>query len=58
MLRDTVEHKLDHYEKIIKKLERKYGVSFGDFSKKLEREATINMLGAWRKTGESHSYPI
>ena len=53
-----MEHKLDHYEKIIKKLERKYGVSFGDFSKKLEREATINMLGAWRKTGESHSYPI
>jgi len=38
LLRDAVEHKRDRYEKIINKLERKYGVSFGDFSKKLERE--------------------
>nr|QNO49660.1 hypothetical protein FBMMOPGC_00007 [Methanosarcinales archaeon ANME-2c ERB4]QNO50107.1 hypothetical protein GDOAKEED_00011 [Methanosarcinales archaeon ANME-2c ERB4] len=71
LLESTVEHKLNHYEQIIKKLERKYDVSFGDFSKKLERgatiteeddwmewEAAINMLGAWRKTGRLHKYLI
>ncbi len=63
LIRDTAEHRLNRYEKTIKKLERKYGMSFDDFSKKLELgatieeeddwmewEAAINMLGAWRKT--------
>ncbi|MEA1945231.1 MAG: hypothetical protein U9N07_07865 [Euryarchaeota archaeon] len=66
LIRDMVEHHLNRYENIIKKFERKYGMSFSDFSKKLEQESTIeeeddwmeweaaiNMLGAWRKTTQS-----
>ena len=58
-----VKHKLDRYECIIEKFERKYSMDFSDFSKKLERgaaikeeddwmewEAAINMLGAWKNT--------
>jgi len=63
ILRDMVAHKLDRYECIIEKFERKYSMNFSDFSKKLERgaaikeeddwmewEAAINMLGAWKNT--------
>ncbi len=63
VLRDMVTHKLDHYECIIEKFERKYSMDFSDFSKKLERgaaikeeddwmewEAAINMRGAWKNT--------
>ncbi|MEA1906864.1 MAG: hypothetical protein U9N12_07945 [Euryarchaeota archaeon] len=63
IIRDMVKHKLDHYECIIEKFERKYNMDFSDFSKKLERgaaikeeddwmewEAAINMLGAWKHT--------
>ncbi len=63
IIRDMVKHKLDRYECIIEKFERKYSMDFSDFSKKLERggaikeeddwmewEAAINMLGAWKNT--------
>lgn len=66
LIRDVIEHKISHYEHIIKKFERKYGMSFSDFSKKLEQgatikeeddwmewEAAINMLGAWGETAET-----
>lgn len=71
LIRDVVEHRLNHYKQTIKKLERKYSMGFDDFSKKLELGATIeeeddrmewgaaiNMLGAWRKTGRLHKYLI
>jgi hypothetical protein len=32
---------ISHYEHAIKKFERRYSVSFSDFSKKLEQGATI-----------------
>lgn len=61
IIRDMVERKLDRYERIIEKFERRYGMDFSDFSKKLERgaaikeeddwmewEAAIDMLGAWK----------
>ena len=68
LIRDVIEHKISHYEHIIKKFERKYGMSFSDFSKKLEQgatikeeddwmewEAAINMLCAWGETAETHT---
>lgn len=67
LIRDVIEHKISHYEHIIKKFERKYGMSFSDFSKKLEQgatikeeddwmewEAAIHMLDAWAETAETH----
>jgi len=67
LIRDVIEHKISQYKHIIKKFERIYGMSFSDFSKKLEQgatvkeeddwmewEAAVNMLGAWAETVETH----
>jgi hypothetical protein len=68
LIRDVTENKLSHYEHVIKEFERRYGMSFSDFSKKLEQgatikeeddwmewEAAVNMLGALGKTAETHT---
>jgi len=69
LIQDVIEHKISHYKHIAKKFERKYGMEFSDFSKKLEQGATIkeeddwmewgaaiNMLGAWGETAETISH--
>ena len=38
---------ISHYEHAIKKFERRYGMSFSDFSKKLEQGATIKEEDDW-----------
>ena len=47
LIRDVTEHKISHYEHVIKKFERRYGMSFSDFSKKLEQGATIKEEDDW-----------
>jgi hypothetical protein len=39
--------KISYYEHAIKKFERRYGMSFSDFSKKLEQGATIKEEDDW-----------
>jgi hypothetical protein len=41
------ENKLRYYEQVIKKFERRYGMGFSDFSKKLEQGATIKEDDDW-----------
>jgi len=66
MIRDVVMHRLNRYENTIKKFERKYTIEFQEFSDQLahgaaieeeddrmEWEAAINMLGAWRRVAGS-----
>ncbi len=68
LIRDVTGDELRYYEHVIKKFERRYGMSFSDFSKKLEQgatikeeddwmewEAAVNMLGALGKTAETHT---
>ncbi len=58
--RDFIKHKIEFYKKQLKLFEKKYGVSFDVFSKKLEKGASIaeeddwmeweaaeNMLNVW-----------
>ena len=47
LIRDVTENKLRYYEHVIKKFERRYGMSFSDFSKKLEQGATIKEEDDW-----------
>ena len=47
LIRDVTENKLGYYEHVIKKFERRYGMSFSDFSKKLEQGATIKEEDDW-----------
>ncbi|MCD6206531.1 MAG: hypothetical protein J7J06_00895 [Methanosarcinales archaeon] len=59
-------HRLNRYENTIKKFERKYAISFSEFSDQLAHGATIeeeddwmewgaaiNMPGAWRRVAGS-----
>jgi len=43
----VTKHKIGCYEHVIKKFERRYGMSFSDFSKKLEQGATIKEEDDW-----------
>ena len=67
LIRDATGNELRYYEHVIKKFERRYGMSFSDFSKKLEQgatikeeddwmewEAAVNMLRVWEETAETH----
>jgi hypothetical protein len=47
LIRGVTEHKIIHYEHVIKKFERRYSMSFSDFSKKLEQGATIKEEDDW-----------
>jgi len=47
LIRDVTGHKLRYYEHVIKKFERRYGMSFSDFSEKLEQGATIEEENDW-----------
>jgi hypothetical protein len=43
----VTEDKISHYEHVIKEFERRYGMSFSDFSEKLEQGATIKEEDDW-----------
>ena len=47
LIQGVTEDKIRYYEHVIKKFERKYGMSFSDFSKKLEQGATIKEEDDW-----------
>jgi len=47
LIRGMTENKLRYYEQVIKKFERRYGMGFSDFSKKLEQGATIKEEDDW-----------
>ena len=47
LIRNVTGHKISYYEHVIKKFERRYGMSFSDFSKKLEQGATIKEEDDW-----------
>ena len=47
LIRGMPENKLRYYEQVIKKFERRYGMGFSDFSKKLEQGATIKEEDDW-----------
>jgi hypothetical protein len=47
LIRDVTEDKIGYYEHVIKNFERRYGMSFSDFSKKLEQGATIKEEDDW-----------
>ena len=62
MILDYVRHKMDFLEEQIKNFEKKYGVHFNGFTRKIKNKATIeeeddwmewessiNMLKAWKK---------
>ncbi len=51
LIRDVTENKLRYYEHAIKKFERRYGMSFSDFSKKLGEGATIKEEDDWMEWG-------
>ena len=47
LIRDVIEDKISYYEHVIKKFERRYGMSFSDFSKKSGEGATIKEEDDW-----------
>jgi hypothetical protein len=44
---EFIKHKIEFYKKQLKVFEKKYGMSFGAFSKKLEKSASIPEEDAW-----------
>ena len=62
---EFIKHKIEFYKKQLKVFEKKYGMSFSTFSKKLEKTASIpeeddwmeweaaeNMIGVWKKAAK------
>ncbi len=62
---EFIKHKIEFYKKQLKVFEKKYGMSFGAFSKKLEKGASIpeeddwmeweaaeNMLKVWKQAAQ------
>ncbi|MDP3105589.1 MAG: hypothetical protein Q8M95_13395 [Candidatus Methanoperedens sp.] len=62
---EFIKHKIELYKKQLKVFEKKYGMSFGAFSKKLEKSVTIpeedewmeweaaeNMLRVWKQAAK------
>ncbi|MCZ7402231.1 MAG: hypothetical protein O8C61_08415 [Candidatus Methanoperedens sp.] len=62
---EFIKHKIEFYRKQLKVFEKKYGMSFSAFSKKLENNASIpeeddwmeweaaeNMMGVWKQAAK------
>jgi hypothetical protein len=62
---EFIKHKIEFYKKQLKAFEKKYGMSFSAFSKKLENSASIpeeddwmeweaaeNMIGVWKQAAK------
>lgn len=62
---EFIKHKIEFYKKQLKVFEKKYGMSFSAFSKKLENSASIpeeddwmeweaaeNMIGVWKQAAK------
>jgi len=57
LIRDVVVHRLNRYENTIKKFERKYAISFSEFSDQLAHGATIEEEDDWMEWGAAINMP-